>query len=174
MLSERQQTYSNEEIKNTALTCRRAPWHRWWPYPCCSLPLSQAGRGSCRQQWGTGASHWGPPAPGTEIQDSNKEPEQVTEALLKMPHTLTSLQLCSYTDDNIKPVSHRTHCLYGWPTCKLYIQRNKLWPDPSFTRAIWVHPWKLCIIFKLKKNWHGCHVCVWMYKRSYKTLRDRI
>ena len=56
--------------------------------------------------------------------------------------------------------SHKEHTAYtvGYP-CKPFIQPNQPWPDPSYTWAI---------------HWYGCHVRVWSYTRSYKTIRDRV
>ena len=49
--------------------------------------------------------------------------------------------------------SHTEHTVYtvGHP-CKPYIQPNKPWPYPTYTRAIRVYPCKPCMIFKTFKK----------------------
>ena len=49
--------------------------------------------------------------------------------------------------------SHTEHTAYtvGHP-CKPYIQPNKPWPYPTYTRAIRVYPCKPCMIFKTFKK----------------------
>jgi len=60
-------------------------------------------------------------------------------------------------------------------SCKPYIQPNQPWPDPSYTRAIRVYRESRTRFLKLKKPGTGVtFVCDRIYKRSYKTVRERV